>query len=251
MTKAPHQVATRHQDQDRDASADQRSAGQPATAMVREMLATGGMDPKPIAAIIDEHPAAMNEILALLHSTVGNRFANEVSALIGKGELRAPRDVVTFDRPGEYMEPRATIEGPPRDRVSSDTFGEYRESRATIEGPPRDGGSSDTFGDYRESRATIEGPTKDAAAPNHEARWVTGARSFNRAQAKNVTVFLEMTGTTCVDESTGEADPHKVARWQADHGIPPDGRVGDHTVDAAALTIGRAQGSLDQDPDRG
>jgi peptidoglycan hydrolase-like protein with peptidoglycan-binding domain len=62
---------------------------------------------------------------------------------------------------------------------------------------------------------------------------VTKAQRYNRAHPDKVTSFLAMTGTSCVDEATGEADPRKVARWQADHGIPPDGRIGDQTIDAA------------------
>ncbi|MBL0212646.1 MAG: hypothetical protein IPQ07_02050 [Myxococcales bacterium] len=77
---------------------------------------------------------------------------------------------------------------------------------------------------------------------------MTGARRYNRAHAAEVAEFLQATGNACVDESTGEADPYKVARWQADHGVPPDGRVGEQTLTAAILdfrepTVARADGT--------
>lgn len=240
----------------------QRSATQPATAMVRELLASRSPDPEAIAAIVAAHPRASHEIFALLHRTAGNRFASMVLNLAtSKGAakqstLGEPRDVVSFDQSSEYREGRATIDGPPkqdssglgepRDVVSFDSSSEYRESRATIDGPPkateskkqddsglgepRDVVSFDASSEYRESRATIDRPREtEKPAP----AWVTKAQRYNSAHADNVTAFLGLTGTRCVDEATGEADPRKVARWQADHGIPPDGRIGDQTLDAA------------------
>lgn len=173
--------------------------------MVRQMLARGNPDPKAIAEIVNAHPAARNEVFALLHQTLGNAFARHVSELCAaSGGLGETRDVTTFDKPGEYQESRATIDGPPKESAPS------------------------TFGEYQESRATIDQPHAEKA----EAPWVQRARRFNRAHADNVRAFLDSTGTSCADES-GEPDPQKVARWQADHGLSPDGRIGDQTVAAA------------------
>jgi hypothetical protein len=201
----------------------------PATEMVRAMLARGQADPHAIADIMVAHPGARMEIFLLLHKTMGNAFANEVSRhAVAAGGLGEARDVTTFDRPGEYMESRATIDGPPKSEAPS-TFGEYQESRATIDHPHADiEKPAYDDGGYMEARATIDHPHTEKA----ESPWVERARRFNRAHPDNVRAFLDSTGTSCVDEA-GEPDPKKVARWQADHGLSPDGRIGDQTVRAA------------------
>lgn len=191
MTKHQQQSTPEHEhEQGHEATSSPQSAHQPAAAMVRQMLASGHMDPQAIAAIIEANPAARNEIFALLHTTAGNGFASQVSALVvAKGGLGAARDVVSFDQSSDYME----------------------------------------------SRATIEGPAEEAAPKKHGADWVAKAQRYNRANEVYVSTFRELTGTACVDESTGELDPRKIARWQADHGVPPDGRIGDQTISAAIV----------------
>ncbi len=200
-----HQLA-QHQGQtagsEQQEPANRRPAAQPATAIVREMLASRNHDPKAIAAVISTHPAAASEIFALLHATAGNRLASQVASLVTTSDLGPPRDVVSFDQTSEYTESRATIDKPRHEVEPVDMSSDYMESRATIEGP---------------------------------APWVIKAQHYNRAHADNMSLFLQATGTQCVDEATGEADPRKVARWQADHGIPPDGRIGDQTIVAAFL----------------
>ena len=183
----------------------------PATAIIRQMLASGSADPYRIAEILATNPRASHEIFMLLNQTMGNSFANQVLTLATSKD----------DKPAVGL-------GRPRDVASFDIVGEYQESRATIDGPPKTT-APDTFGEYREDRATIDHPHTEKT----EAPWVARARRFNRAHADNVRAFLDSTGTSCVDSETGELDPNKVARWQADHGLSPDGRVGDKTVQAA------------------
>ena len=183
----------------------------PATALVRQMLASGSADAGRIAQILATNPRASHEIFMLLHRTMGHSFANQVLTLATSNE----------ERPAGGL-------GKPRDVVSFDVAGEYREARATIDGPPKTA-APDTFGEYRESRATIDHTHTEKA----EAPWVGRARRFNRAHPDNVRAFLDSTGTSCVDSETGELDPNRVARWQAEHGVSPDGRVGDQTVRAA------------------
>ncbi len=189
MTKHQQQAATEHE-QGHEANASSRTAQQPATAMVRQMLASGHMDPKAIAAIIEAHPGAANEIFAQLHAIAGNGFATEVSSLVvAKGGLGAARDVVSFDQSSEYME----------------------------------------------SRATIDAPAAEEAPKKHGVNWVAKAKQYNRDNDAYAATFRELTGTACVDATTGELDPRKIARWQVDHGVPPDGRIGDQTISAALV----------------
>jgi hypothetical protein len=209
----PDQAATEQQQLTK-----QGSARHPATAKVREMIASGNMDAKEIAAIVNAHPAAAKEIFALLHRTFGNQFASQVSALVGATpKMNASNFVIAPPDDAEEMMKAVAEAG--------------EESGL---GEPRDVATFDRSGEYMESRATVDGP----APEQKESTWVTKARRFNRAHADDVERFLGMTGDTCVDEATGEADPRKVARWQADHGVSPDGRVGDETVKAAAFTLG-------------
>ncbi|MBL9015265.1 MAG: hypothetical protein JNL83_13865 [Myxococcales bacterium] len=209
---------TRHRETRQDDHATDRQGSDahggeslPATQLVRQMLASGHADARAIAQIVAQNPRASHEIFMLLNQTVGHSFANQVLTFATSnderppGGLGTPRDIVRFDRAGEYREDRATIDGPPKTQAP-DTFGEYREDRATIDQPHTE---------------------------KQEAPWVGRARRFNRAHADNVRAFLDSTGTSCVDSQTGELDPNKVARWQADHGLAPDGRVGDQTVRAA------------------
>lgn len=202
---------TREADQTDDKATGEAPASHslPATAIVRQMLAGGRADPKAIADVMVAHPGARMEIFMLLHKTMGNAFASEVSRqAIAAGGLGEPRDVATFDASSEYREARATIDQPRGEVVEQVDDGGYREARATIDHPHLTEGKK-------------------------EAPWMKRARSFNLAHADNVRAFLDSTGTSCIDEETGELDPNKVARWQKEHGLPPDGRVGDQTVAAA------------------
>jgi hypothetical protein len=188
---------------------------QPPVAMVRQLLARGQWDPQRVADVIAAHPRATQEIFILLQRTAGNGFAGQVSALLtSSGGLGQPRDIATMDASSDFLEERATIEGPPKAAPVDDRFSEYQESRATIDHPHT--------------------TAKD------EAPWIERARVFNHAHADNVRAFLESTGTACIDAATGDPDPNKVARWQADHRLPPDGRIGDQTVAAAVSNPSRA-----------
>jgi hypothetical protein len=185
-------MSKQHLPQDRAATeqhehAHAQSGSQPAAAMVRAMIAKGQLDPQAIASIISAHPAAGKEIMALLHGTVGNQFASQVTSLLGADAPLGPgRSVVSFDQGSEM----------------------------------------------REDRATIDHPHTSAEPEKQASTWITRAQQYNSAHPENVLLFLGATGEECADESGG-ADPRKVARWQADHGISPDGRIGEQTVTAA------------------
>lgn len=229
MTKQ-HADATHEQDQPRrDKSGHERSSAS-ASANATQLLLAGGMDPKQIAHTIDAHPEAAHEILALLQNRFGNGFANQVLALVGGGsKAPAPMDATNF-----------TI-APPHDLDVAAIMAEMDGPAPTSGlGEPRDVVTFDVSGEYQESRATIDNPvrTEDEAparAGQPKGTWVTRAIQFNRAHADNVASFNAATANACVDPATGELDPQKVARWQADHGVKPDGRIGEHTITAAIV----------------
>lgn len=72
----------------------------------------------------------------------------------------------------------------------------------------------------------------EAKTDKPEPGWVKRARVWNANHPEFVEPFLSFTGAACLD-AEGNLDPRLVARWQADHNSPPDGRVG-------AGTLGRA-----------
>jgi hypothetical protein len=247
----------------------QRTPTQSATAMVRQLLVTGKPDVNAVAAIVSAHPRASLEIFTLLHKTVGNRFASQVLnvATSSSHEMRVAIHKAADDKesraalgmdasnfeiaPPHDLEPmmqamldaeETTLDdepdSEPRDQEQRDSPAK-REPEKSALGEPREVLSFDSPGEFYDSRATVDVPheTEERKSPAKRKRssWVERAQRYNRAHADVVSTFLEATGTQCVDEATGEVDPQKVARWQVDHGIPPDGRIGDNTVTAAIL----------------
>jgi hypothetical protein len=77
----------------------------------------------------------------------------------------------------------------------------------------------------------VEGSDPQLLNPGTEPAWVAGARRYNDAQASFVADFNEATNNSCVVD--GKLDPQAVARWQAQHGIGADGKVGPQTLAAA------------------
>ena len=80
-----------------------------------------------------------------------------------------------------------------------------------------------------------DAPTAKAAEP----AWVTGARTYNAAHADLVSEFNDATAGSCLDAS-GQLDPQAVARWQRQHGVDADGKVGPHTLAAARQASAKA-----------
>ena len=78
-----------------------------------------------------------------------------------------------------------------------------------------------------------------AGATTAKPTWTDRARAYNRRNAKLVEQFDQATGGECAGDD-GEVDPTKVSRWQAGHGLAPDGRVGPLTA-AAARSHGQAK----------
>jgi len=78
-----------------------------------------------------------------------------------------------------------------------------------------------------------------AAKPAAEPAWVAGARTYNDAHAGLVSEFNDATANSCLDAS-GQLDPQAVARWQRQHGVEADGKVGPHTLAAARQASAKA-----------
>lgn len=166
-------------------------------------------------------------------SLVENRATIDDSAS-SRGE-RAPRSsaepathrgAATIDRPAEesLVENRATIDDSPvarAERTGASAASDMRtddphRAPATIDRPPEDS--------LVENRATIdEGPA--------EPGWVVRAHAYHERHPDVVREFNELTGDACADGT--RVDPIRVARWQQEHDVPPDGRVGASTLRAA------------------
>jgi hypothetical protein len=73
-----------------------------------------------------------------------------------------------------------------------------------------------------------EAPKAEEAEPG----WVVRARAFNSNHDDQVNLFNIATGFQARD-ANGRPDPAAIARWQAENGIEPDGRIGQETADRA------------------
>lgn len=95
-----------------------------------------------------------------------------------------------------------------------------------------------TPADVVESQAEDKKPVGPDQAPEetpeHEAEpgWVVRARAYNSNHEDEVNLFNIATGYAARDAS-GNPDPAAIARWQAENGIDPDGRIGQSTADLA------------------
>jgi hypothetical protein len=76
-----------------------------------------------------------------------------------------------------------------------------------------------------------EQPKEEEGHWSDEPGWVVRARAFNAAHEDDVNLFNIATGFSCTVH--GRVDPAAVARWQAENGVDPDGRIGKGTADAA------------------
>jgi hypothetical protein len=88
-------------------------------------------------------------------------------------------------------------------------------------------------------------PGLTAPDPAAEAAWIGQARAYNAAHEDLVGEFNILTSFSCLSagrENGAVADPIKVAAWQKDHGLEPDGKIGTHTVAAAREFNKRAKG---------
>jgi hypothetical protein len=107
-----------------------------------------------------------------------------------------------------------------------------------------------------QAREAVPGPVAETTTVSEppaaeEPSWVTGARRYHRAHAAIVRDFFANTGNACRDEATGEPDPYLVAHWQVEHGVKPDGRIGENTITASIFAIPEAASSPEPTPGEG
>jgi hypothetical protein len=80
------------------------------------------------------------------------------------------------------------------------------------------------------SAASPAAPEAVPAKPEHSAAWVVSAQAYNAAHADLVEEFNELTDDRCRLDGDSKVDVHAVSRWQAHHGLDPDGKIGPHTI---------------------
>jgi hypothetical protein len=61
--------------------------------------------------------------------------------------------------------------------------------------------------------------------------FLSSAQRYNAAHTSFVDEFNDLTNGSCL--VSGQLDPQAVARWQAQHGLAPDGKVGPLTLASA------------------
>jgi hypothetical protein len=88
-------------------------------------------------------------------------------------------------------------------------------------------------------------PGLTAPVEQEPAAWIGQARAFNAAHESLMSEFNLLTSFALLDanrESGAVADPERVAYWQREHGLEPDGKIGHQTVAAARDFNKRAKG---------
>ena len=137
--------------------------------------------------------------------------------------------------------PAPVVGRPPSAANRDAAMDDFRE----VNGLPSAANSAAAMQDFREvngpsahETAPAPAPAPAAPAPKAESAWIVHARAYNRSSPA-ASEFNSLTAGSCATADGVDLDPDKVARWQADHGVAPDGRVGPHTL-AKARTVASA-----------
>jgi hypothetical protein len=110
--------------------------------------------------------------------------------------------------------------------------------KAIEELPPVEKPDPETTVIEMEEMVIVGDPARAAkAAEKERPAWVVGAEAYNDNHPRYVEEFNQNTGYTCVDPERGVPDVYKVAQWQVEAGLKPDGRVGPDTVDCSRIEI--------------
>ena len=217
-----------------------------------------------LAQLIKEHPELREDLITEATSLLGSDFVGKALALLATAAEAAPgaaADQAAADVPpptAEDASEAATelkltgvdedgslavelVETVPEPEQKAEVLAEVVE-----QAPEEAAAAADQLAEPEEEKAPEVAPAEPvpveevAATPateatEAEAGWVTRARAYNEAHIELVDEFNELTGFLC---ALGEdiIDPALVARWQANHGLAPDGRVGAQTVAAARKT---------------
>lgn len=173
-----------------------------------QILGMSPGDAGPLAEMLKLYPDLSGGIILFAASHLGNAFVQRAIA-IAKGTK-------TQGRPAAMSrgEVRASIEEPAAPLSATEMRGFLHDA---------------SDGPQPAEAPAAPRPTQAAAAP----AWVAGARAYNAAHSELVDEFNELTSDVCRLDGEGKVDPQAVARWQRNHGLAADGKIGPHTVAAA------------------
>lgn len=178
-------------------------------------------DAEALADLLEKYPAMQQQILAVASSHAGAatvRQAIELRRQIGhvlvSDELRASTREIAGDE--TYKKPVAK-EQTPAEKAPQAPVSES---------------------------APVAAPV---STPSHaEPAWVAPARKYNAAHSTLVDEFNYATDfATCLDDGK-QPDPIRVADWQRQRGLTPDGMIGPHTVAAARAELAKSRAKPSQ-----
>jgi hypothetical protein len=173
-----------------------------------QIIGMSPADARPLAEMLKLYPSLSGGILLFAASHLGNAFVQRAIA-IAKGSKTQGRPAAM-----SHDEVRESIEEPAAPLSAAEMRGFLHD---------------ESDGPQKAEPAAAPKPTQAAAEP----AWVAGARTYNAAHAALVDEFNELTSDVCRLDGEGKVDPQAVARWQSNHGLVSDGKIGPHTVAAA------------------
>jgi len=211
-----------------------------------------------LADLLRAHPELREELIAEATSMLGSDFvgkalavlanaAEETPAAAAPAAAEAPSAEQASEAASELkitgVDPDGSLaiefaEAAPEPEAKAEVLAEVveqapEEAAAAVEQLVEPDGAAESREPAPEPVPVEEvAATPAAEEQTAEPGWVTRARAYNEAHIALVDEFNDLTGFIC---ALGEdiIDPALVARWQANHDIAPDGRVGAQTVAAA------------------
>lgn len=206
------QQVEQQQGQQQDTAAQASPTPEPAFELRPDLKAQIlGMSPGdagPLAEMLKLYPNLSGGILLFAASQLGNAFVQRAIAIAKASRAQGRPAAMSRD------EVRASIEEPAAPLSGAEMRGFLHD---------------ESDGPHKAEAPAAPKPTQAAAEP----AWVAGARAYNAAHSELVDEFNELTSDVCRLDGEGKVDPQAVARWQSNHGLAADGKIGPHTVAAA------------------
>lgn len=160
-----------------------------------------------LADMMDLYPSFLGAILAVASPHLGNAAVQRAIALVKQKQA-------TQGRSGSLSQDELR-----------ESVGEPADSR------PVKSGEMTSFLHDASDGPLQTGPDAAPRPAAAEPAWVASARAYNAAHSDLVDEFDDLTHHAVLLD--GDVHPRSVARWQADHGLAPDGKIGPHTVQKA------------------
>jgi hypothetical protein len=233
----------------------------PGTHAAWELLSLVEVAPEEIARVLTRYNHEWDTICELVRLEKGEQFLADVLAILQpseevmpllaeidqleaqqEGTEPAPPEAVSVEMPSEQATATPSEQAAPAieaiDATITEQLAPEAPQQAEVVARPEEAAVAEP----QVPETTVEAAPQ--AAPQvveeavaeevaqHEDTWVTRARDYNGRHVAEVEAFDQATGGSCRGPD-GEIDPNMVARWQVDHGVSPDGRVGPLTVAAA------------------